>query len=490
MTKPSLSAFNRRNWILGCIAIGVTHGRPVSGSVASETLGTRFRVKALIKTHGEVRLKSQIADATNRNGKAIPAKTVPMQATTNLDYEEDVLLGSPLSDSKAYMRVAQADSEVQVDRHITKTKLRENCTDIVRLCNTQGLSTACLDQPLFAAERDLLEPPINSMFLDKIMTKEKVKISDKWQVEEESACRLLGLDAILDGEITVCLVDTTESTAQLDLKGTIAGSIRQVATTIVIEAKAQVDRATRTVTWFAANVEETRDIGEYEPGFQVLAQVQMRRAAVEEISNGESLASIESRIPTQENADLLQFQSDLGYYRFLANRKWTTYRDNGEEATFRYVIDNQRVAQCNVTNMVDFEPGKQLSMEGFVSDVKKSLQGMMTELLESTESVTSSKLRSIKVTSRGAVQGVDIVWIHYHLSNDNGRRAVLVFMLNAEQLETFGSEDAQIVSTFELIDWPSKIDRKALEQAAAESPETSAPKATTSKAPSNKPISR
>ncbi len=140
--------------------------------------------------------------------------------------------------------------------------------------------------------------------------------------------------------------------------------------------------------------------------------------------------------------------------------------------------------------MVDFEPGKQLSMEGFVSDVKKSLQGMMTELLESTESVTSSKLRSIKVTSRGAVQGVDIVWIHYHLSNDNGRRAVLVFMLNAEQLETFGSEDAQIVSTFELIDWPSKIDRKALEQAASESPETSAPKATTSKAPSNKPISR
>lgn len=123
--------------------------------------------------------------------------------------------------------------------------------------------------------------------------------------------------------------------------------------------------------------------------------------------------------------------------------------------------------------MVDFEPGKQLSMEGFVSDVKKSLEGMMSELLESTESLTSSKLRAIKVTSRGTVQGVDIVWIHYHLSNDNGRRAVLVFMLNAEQMETFASEDAQVVSTFELIDWPKKIDRKALEVATAENAESS-----------------
>ena len=472
MTKPSISAFNRRNWILGCIAVGATHGRMGFGSDDTSRVGNRFRVRTVIKTHGEVRLKSQIADATSRNGKPSPAKTVPMQATTNLDYEEDVLLNTPLSESKAYLRIAQADSEVQVDRHITKTKLRDTCLDIVRICNDQGLSTACLDNPLFAAERDLLEPPINSMFLDKITTKSKVKISDKWQMEEEAACRLLGLDAVLDGEITVCLVDANDSTAQLDLKGTIAGSIRQVATTIVLEAKAQVDRKSHCVTWFAANLEETRDIGEYEPGFKVLAQVQVRRAPIEELSNGESLASIESRIPTKENADLLQFQSDLGYYRFLANRKWTTYRDNGEEATFRYVIDNQRVAQCNVTNMVDMEPGKQLSMEGFVSDVKKSLEGMMSELLESSESLTSSKLRAIKVTSRGTVQGVDIVWIHYHLSNDNGRRAVLVFMLNAEQMETFASEDAQIVSTFELIDWPKKIDRKALEIATAENSES------------------
>lgn len=261
MTKPSISAFNRRNWILGCIAMGVTQGRVVFASDDSSSVGNRFRVRTVIKTHGEVRLKSQIADATSRNGKPSSAKTVPMQATTNLDYEEDVLLSTPLSESKAYLRVAQAGSEVQVDRHITKTKLRDTCLDIVRLCNDQGLSTACLDNPLFAAERDLLEPPINSMFLDKITTKTKVKISDKWQMDEEAACRLLGLDAILEGEITVCLVDANDSTAQLDLKGTVSGSIRQVGTTIVLDAKAQVDRKTHSVTWFAANLEETRHRG-------------------------------------------------------------------------------------------------------------------------------------------------------------------------------------------------------------------------------------
>ena len=60
---------------------------------------------------------------------------------------------------------------------------------------------------------------------------------------------------------------------------------------------------------------------------------------------------------------------------------------------------------------------------------------------------------------------MDIQWIHYHISNDDGRRVVLAFTLNEANLEYFAAEDAQLADSFELINWPTKLDAKAIESA-------------------------
>ena len=272
--------------------------------------------------------------------------------------------------------------------------------------------------------------------------------------------------------------------ATLEIKGTVSGAARKVATTIEIHGKAHVDREAHRVTWFAANVDETREISEHAPGFKVMAQIEIRRAAIDAMATGQTLESIAQRIPDSESAQLQQFHSNLGFYRFLANRNWITFRDNGEEATYRYIVDNQRVAQCNVTNMVDYEAGRQLSMDGFVADVRTSLGKNLQELVESSENVTSHQMRSLRVLSRGMVEDIDIIWIHYHLSNDDGRRATIVFMLNAEEYEAFGAEDVQIISTFELINWPHKIDKELLEKSQVANGDTTVdePQVNTSKA--------
>ncbi len=472
---------HRRAWLTGCIATGLIGSQALRAATSPNS--DRFRIKAVVKTQGEVRLKSQVADGRTRSGAAAVAKTAPLQATTTLEYEENIQVEDLLSDSLSYLHILQAESEVQIDRNVTKTKLRDTCTEIVRIASPNGVTTACLDNPLFAAERGMIEIPINSMFLDLLTTNKKVKVSDKWDIEHDVACKLLGLDALLDGKLVGFLVDVDEKTVHLQIKGTVTGSVRKVATTIEVDGKAQVDRANNRVTWFVANVEETREISEHAPGFKALAQVEIRRTPIEAMGTHETLETISSRIPDKESSELQQFQSNLGFYRFLANRNWITFRDNGEEAAYRYIVDNMRVAQCNVTNMIDYEPGRQLSLEGFVADVKTSLGKSLVELVESSEQVTSSKMRALKVVSRGSIQEIDIIWIHYHISNDDGRRAVVVFMLNAEEYEAFGSEDSQIVSTFELINWPQKLDKAALEQAAkADEPGSAAPKATTSDA--------
>lgn len=479
---------NRRSWILGSITAGLVVASNRSYATTHRS-GSMFRVRTIVKLNGEIRLKSQINDARTNKGKAIAAKTAPILASTVVDFEEHTQIGASLADCKSYLHVLEAESDVQVDRTITKTKLRDSCRDIVRIGSDREMVTACLDNPLFAAERELIDIPINSMFLDSLLTKKEVRVTDSWKVDNDSTCSLLGVEAVLDGGLNVYLVKNDDKSAQLEVKGTISASVQNVATVITVDGKAQVDRESGYITWFAANVDETRDISERAPGFKVMAQVQMRRAKIDEISSGLTLQSVASRMPSLEAASLQQFQSDLGYFRFLASRKWMTYRDSGEEATYRYIVDNHRVAQCNVTNMIDYEPGRQLSMEGFVVDVKTSLGSSLIEILESSERVTSSGMRSIRVASRGSAQGVDIVWIHYHISNDDGRRAIAVFMLNEDQQSEFAAEDAQIISTFELINWPTKLDKKSVEAAAAatKSDATTEPAISTSKSDAARP---
>jgi hypothetical protein len=190
------------------------------------------------------------------------------------------------------------------------------------------------------------------------------------------------------------------------------------------------------------------------------------------MTSGKSLAEVWAQVPSAASAELLQFQSDLGFYRFLADRRWTTYRDNGEEATLRYIVNNRRIAQCNVTNLVDFQAGEQLTLEGFQADMERLASRTGRDVLEATERLTSSKHRMMRVTMSGSTEGIALRWVHYHISNDSGRRLSLVFTTDESSLELFGEQDSQIVDTLELLEWPTKLDRDSLESAASESLET------------------
>ena len=467
--------FGRREWMASSIAAATTLVWPAAQARSRETSTDEqsvglFRLRAVLEINGEIRLKSQTNDATSKNGKRIAAKTAPIKASSTVDFDEQFETSTKLVGCKSYQHYHESGSEIQIDRNATKTKLREQCRDILRVGTDQGVIAACPNSPLFSAERDLVEGPINTMFLDQLLTNKEVNIADKWVVDSSIACRLLNLDAIQDGRLVMCLVGVEQDKAQLELEGTISASVRQVPTILKIEGKAQLDRKGGYISWFAVNITETREISEAEPGFLIAAQLRILRTPIESVTSGETLASMVERMGPLETASMFQFQSDLGYYRFVANRKWSTYRDSGEEATLRFVVNNRVISQCNITNMIDYEPGRQLSLEGFQADVRNSVGKALTEIVEASERVSSSKLRLLRVVSRGGVEGVNIHWIHYHISNDDGRRAAVAFTLNEANLDTFSAEDAQITDSFELVNWPTKLDAKSLESASKESP--------------------
>lgn len=475
---------NRRQVLAALVAVGLVSPAQILRASQAEGYKTRtFRAKSVVKLNGEVHLKSQLSEATDAKGRTTIARKAPFQSTVTLDFEENSQYDDGLIDCTSLLSVIEASSEIQVDRHLTKTKLRDECNEVVRFSRTtKRMMTTGLNAPMFAAEVNLIEQPINATFLDEIITKKQVKITEKWTLSDALTTRLLSLDTVQEGELVACLVDANNEVAKIDLQGRIAGMVAGIRTTIDVDGKAQLDRQTGEITWFAANVEEEREISERAPGYKVLAQVQIRKKQIDALTSGENLETVSSRLPSIESASIRQFQSDLGHFRFIADSKWVTFRDNGEEAIYRFIVDNARIAQCIVTNMVDFEAGRQLSMDGFVADVKTSLAGSAAQVRESSEKVTSSKMRAIRVESHGRVKDVDVIWIHYHISNDDGRRAVLAFMLNADDAEAFGAEDSQIVNAFELINWPKKLDSQAVEQEIAKAEKE---KANASKADAN-----
>jgi len=86
------------------------------------------------------------------------------------------------------------------------------------------------------------------------------------------------------------------------------------------------------------------------------------------------------------------------------------------------------------------------------------------EILEASEKLTSTMHRMLRIVAAGSVEGVPIRWVHYHLSNDQGRRLAMAFTFDEESLDVFSDQDMQIVNSLELMAWPSKLDPKALEE--------------------------
>ncbi|MFN9987828.1 MAG: hypothetical protein ACK52S_19935 [Pirellula sp.] len=469
---------SRRQWLKSLIACGAcgtlgVFGRPTGAATmelypfedgtAGSSLET-YRIRSVLELTGEVRLKAQGAVANRKNGKQIVARTAKVTSTSTLDYDEQYRLGVGDTESAGAQYYHEATSEITVDQHTTKTVLREPCREIVKLGTASGLVTAAPANPLFAAERDLIEGSLTTMYLDQLLTDQEVAIADKWTVDDAMACRLLNLDAIHQGKLTVCLVDMDKEKAQLELKAELTASVRDVATELVIDGKAVMDRQSGYISWLAMQIDETREIGEAEPGFKIQAQLRVLRAPIESMTSNRGLTEVLRDVPSVEAASLLQFQSDLGFYRFLADRRWSTYRDNGEEATLRFIVKNRLVAQCNVNNLVDMEAGSQLSLEGYQADIQRLMVNTGGEILEASEKLTSTMHRMLRIVAAGSVEGVPIRWVHYHLSNDQGRRLAMAFTFDEESLDVFSDQDMQIVNSLELMAWPSKLDPKALEE--------------------------
>jgi len=445
---------NRRSLLttLAIAASSVCSGRSLLADTENDAPAQRTtagrddrftRVKSVVEIKGNIEIKIAKAAASTASSQT------PIESKTNLEFEEVIRTRKDSRDRFAVQLYSQAECVNDVQKYATTTKLRDECKTIVKLIDSQSRSIQCLDNPLTASERDLVQGPISTVFLDTLRPSSAIKLGDQWQVKGEALANLLNIEKVTAGELKVTLVDADSKIGQLEFSGVVEGEIHDIKTSIKIEGKARLDRTTGMISWVAVLLQEKRQVGESEPGFDITARVRILRESIDNFSQDIDLDGLQKRAESNQSSDLTRVLSRLGAYQFVADRGWTLYSDSGVDASLRWVQKNYTFAQCTITNLTDTKPEQQLSIAGYQSDIQKSMGKQLGQMLEATEKVTATGLRMMRVVSIGTVNQVPMQWIHILASNDAGRHLSLVFTMNAASADRFNSQDLQIADTLE-----------------------------------------
>ncbi len=402
------------------------------------------RVRSVVELSGEVRLSNSPKSSTKQT------KNVTVESRSTLDFEEQFRLTADREKRSSSIRhFNEASAESLIAKQNASTALRNECRAVYSTFVDGVPRTNCLESPLTNNERDLVQGVIATMYIDQLLPGTPVKIGQSWDLPEDAIKALFQLDSVQESKVTVRLTEADEKKAQLEINGQVAGAARGVPTQISMNGKAQVDRTAVMVSWLAVVIDETREIGNAEPGFKITARVRILRAPLEKLTAGETLEEIESKVADLDSLQMSEFQSSDGGFRFLAERYWSIMSENQLETVMRLIKQNKIVAQCNITNLIDTEPGKQLTLEGYQADIRQALGESFGQFLESGESLTESGLRMVRIASSGEVEQVPVQWINVHLSNDEGRHVSLAFSMDAANAEIFAAADSQIAGAFE-----------------------------------------
>lgn len=408
-------------------------------------VGQMQQIQSVVEAQGDLKLDVDGTKVTR----------VPLLVNAQLRYDEKLLdiKRSPWS-RRAVRYYHQAEASIKVGESTLAPALSNDRRIAVAQVDKEGLTLHSPAGPLSRDELDLIESPGNSLLWWCLLPKGPVAVGQRWEVEQEPMGLLLGIDAVTQCSVSCALSSVDGDVALIDLSGSISGAVSGVATDVQLKAKCNFDLAQHRVTWFAASFKESRSISHAEPGFEVTTRVRVSATRLQQSPalDETSLAGL----PLESNAaaSLLAFQAEKSHFSLIHDRRWRSILDRPSLCVLRMVDRGTLVAQCNISELSDLEPGKKFPLEAFQADVERSLGKNFGQFIEANQSPADDGKVIYRVVVSGVMAEVPIQWIYYHIVNDKGRRAALAFTLETKLLERFAEADRTLAETFQFADRP------------------------------------
>ena len=415
----------------------------------------------LFRVRVELEVKGNVDIAKNPLVSRKSSAKLPIKSTATFDYEERFRFADDAGDKHAaedYVTFAEryyhkASVESTLNRTTRKSELRDSVRQAIVRREILPEVIYSVDDYFTRDELDLLHLPASSVGLDSLLPTEKVSLGSKYRPSRESLASVLNLTSADVSDIEAEITSLNESEAKIQFKGQIDGSVDGVPTVLRTVGKLTFDRNLGTCTWLAMAVHETRDIGLAKPGFDVAATIRLlRKPTVRAMGLPQEpvAADVTGKIPADKM--FVDLQSDYVGFATLMNRQWTLMSDVPGAAMMRMTQYDRSVAQCDFRPLPSLAAGKQWTLEAFGEDVKRTLGDQLDEIIEADQRVSATGLRVLRVAATGSVEGVPIQWVLMHFSNDDGRRMLATFTLEAENMKRFAGSDLQLADSLRLIE--------------------------------------
>ncbi len=411
-----------------------------------EQLATRTRV--VMQLSGTLR----VADPDPASKK--PPREADVKAESTVEFDERICMDARNEVISAARHYHDANVSSWIKGNATSHQLRSDACE-ARLVRHEGSwQQYSPTGPLLQREIDMVRLPVNSVVLDQLLPPNPVKAEESWSPSERTIGEVFQLDAVHSSSIACRVMKVEEGVATIECKGDIEGTINSVPTKIQVNGNLQASMASQCalVTWVGMSLTETREISQSEPGFSLTCRIKLIRKESPEACNEVALDELKAIASSNDDGRwLVRIASVPGRYQMLADRRWKTIVDTGEESILRLVEKNEVVAQCNITRLPKLTSGTQLSLEGMQDDIRRSLDKNLDQLMEASEKKNSGGMRVLRVVAVGKSSEVPVRWVYAHISDDSGRRVSLVFTMSGEASEAFGMADEQMLSSFELL---------------------------------------
>lgn len=445
-----------------CLQITWLASLALAGSLSANDFDLRPQVRSGQTTRTKVILEMAGKLKINASGKR-PTES-PIQVAGHFTYDERVTEADEGIARQSFRSYSEAEAELEMKNGTLKPALRPE---------RELIGVGLLDQrfvlyspqgPLTRDELDLIDIPANSLAVEQLLPRKRVKVGDKWQPESASLVALLGIDAISQQDISLRLDRVQANTAYLTMTGKIAGAIHGIATDMEISGKLNVDTRQHLVTWLAMTVKEIRAIGHAQPGFDVTARIRMVRQAGEATGKltDEAIAAWDANPKLDQQ--FLAFESKYGEFSLTHDRRWRLLVDRPDVAIFRLVDRGDLIAQVNFSKLDKLPRGQTLTLEAYQKNIQEALGGTFGQFVRA-ENRQEDDRTMMRVEVVGETEQLPITWIYYHLAHEDGQRLTIVFTHEASLAEKFGSGDETLVSSIQFVQPPEPTRAAAAEPA-------------------------
>jgi hypothetical protein len=388
-------------------------------------------------------------------GKEGKTHDVSIGIEGELDFLEDTHPQGGDGEGKSLRYYRTAVGKITVDKQVDRLILSENRHLIAVHCTESGVELTSPLGPLTRSDLELLEMQFDPAVVTRLIPGDGVSKRDSWGIPPATAALLFGIDSADSSTLRGAAKAVDSAVVQIRIWGEVTGVADGAKTKIVVtESSLLFDRKEGQFSEVQINFSEVREPSPTAPGFDLKSRLNSHTAVVK---NPEELSAQRLRevaphwAPARPSTSQLDFSSIANEIGLVHDRSWHITAHRRELVVLRKMIGEKQIAQCNITRLPPASEDKTLDVKQFQEQVQKALGDNFGRVEEASQA-NDGDMEILRIVASGQANEVPITWIYFHLANQDGRRAAIVFTLATADVERFATSDHDLIGGFRFLE--------------------------------------